>query len=102
MSIFLWWSAKHQATLVECGETFLAIKPDNVEGEAILRQSDSISTVSDCRCKSEVPFTEEYWEALQSVGTVIDNPFEGTNDEIDLEAEEAERHFDGRYELGCS
>jgi hypothetical protein len=77
MSIFLWWSAKHQATLVECGETFLAIKPDNVEGEAILRQSDSICTVSSCYCKSEVPFTEEYWEALQAVGTVIDNPFEG-------------------------
>jgi hypothetical protein len=76
MSIFLWWSARHQATLVECGETFLAIEPNNVEGEAILRQSSDMDNVPEGG-RAKIPFTEEYWEDLQSVGTVIDNPFEG-------------------------
>ena len=157
--IYIWWNADSQlATLIQCGEIFLAIKPDNVEGEAVLRQSDVMGNLSEDYCRTEILCTEEYWEKLQSVGDIIDNPeckreierlreseelawglianayggdwelaseasgwkiaaerwrdayhatlpsslSEDDNDEVDSEAKEAEKHFDGRYELGCS
>ena len=50
-------------------------------------------------------FMKEIWDEILAVGFPVDGvepPHYSATIEVVSEADEAEKHFDGRYELGCS